>query len=150
MFYRSHILIEMSSDSVVLGSAQIRERFQREIERLGLTQEVKILDTGTFGAGIPSPFVVIYPDNIVYAPVRVDQVKTIVEEHLWKGRPVRSLMFTPKQGRETQSFLPHFPLAKEKRVVLRNSGHINPAEIEDYIAQDGYLALGMVLSQPAV
>jgi len=146
MLYRSHVLIEMTSSSIVLGAAQIRESFEREIERTGLSGEIKVLDTGSFGASLPSPFVVVYPDNIIYAPVRVEQVKLIVEEHLLKGRPVRSLIFTEKPGMETQAFLPYFPLAREKRVVLRNSGFIDPTEIDDAIACDGYLALAQALT----
>lgn len=60
MLFRSHVLVEMTSSSVVLGAAQIREKFEKEIERLGLSQEIRILDTGSFGAGLPSPFVVIF------------------------------------------------------------------------------------------
>ena len=146
MLYRSHVLIEMTSSSVVLGAAQIREKFEKEIERLGLSQEVRVLDTGSFGAGLPSPFVIIYPDNVIYAPVSLDQVKTIVEEHLLKGRPVKNYRYLGPTETTYQGFQPIFPLTREKRVVLRNSGFIDPTNIEDYIARDGYMALGKVLS----
>ncbi len=147
MFYRSHVLVEMTSNSLVRGAAQIKERLEREIERLGLDKEIKVLETGSLGAALPSPFVVVYPDNIVYAPVTVSDVKRIVEEHFWKGRPVGDLIFSPSERREIGVFLPYFPLTKEKRVVLRNSGQIDPTNIEEYIARDGYLALSRVLTE---
>ncbi len=147
MFYRSHVLVEMTSNSLVRGAAQIKERLEREIERLGLDKEIKVLETGSLGAALPSPFVVVYPDNIVYAPVTVSDVKRIVEEHFWKGRPVGDLIFSPSKRREIGVFLPYFPLTKEKRVVLRNSGQIDPTNIEEYIARDGYLALSRVLTE---
>ncbi|HHT08724.1 MAG TPA: NADH-quinone oxidoreductase subunit NuoF [Atribacter sp.] len=146
MLFRSHVLVEMTSSSVVLGAAQIREKFEKEIERLGLSQEIRILDTGSFGAGLPSPFVVIFPDNVVYAPIKLDQVKIIVEEHLLKGRPVKDFMYSGRTETTPQDFRPLSPLAQEKRVVLRNSGYIDPTNIDDYIARDGYMALGKVLS----
>lgn len=146
MLFRSHVLVEMTSSSVVLGAAQIREKFEKEIERVGLSQEIRVLDTGSFGAGLPSPFVVIFPDNVVYAPIKLDQVKIIVEEHLLKGRPVKAMMYLGRTETVPQVFQPLSPLAQEKRVVLRNSGYIDPTNIDDYIARDGYMALGKVLS----
>jgi len=147
MFYRSHVLVEMTSSSLVRGAAQIKERLEREIKGLGLDQEIKVLETGSFGAALPSPFVVVYPDNIIYAPITVSDVKRIVEEHFWKGRPVKDLIFSPPEKGEMGTFLPYFPLSKEKRVVLRNSGQIDPLNIEEYIARDGYLALARVLNE---
>ncbi|QPM69507.1 NADH-quinone oxidoreductase subunit NuoF [Atribacter laminatus] len=146
MLFRAHVLVEMTSSSVVLGAAQVREKFEKEIERVGLSQEIRVLDTGSFGAGLPSPFVVIFPDNVVYAPIKLDQVKTIVEDHLLKGRPVKNFMYSGRTETAPQHFQPLSPLAQEKRVVLRNSGYIDPTNIDDYIARDGYIALGNVLS----
>ncbi len=147
MFYRCHVLVEMTSNSLIRGAAQVKERLERELEKLGLDKEIKVLETGSFGAALPSPFVVVYPDNIIYAPVTVSEVGRIVEEHLWKGRPVRDLIFSPPGMEEVSAFLPYFPLAKEKRVVLRNSGQIDPTNIEEYIARDGYLALSRALTE---
>uniref|UniRef100_A0A7V4DGC7 NADH-quinone oxidoreductase subunit NuoF n=1 Tax=Candidatus Caldatribacterium californiense TaxID=1454726 RepID=A0A7V4DGC7_9BACT len=147
MFYRAHVLVEMTSSSVALGAAQVKEQFEREIARAGLGNEVKVLETGSFGAILPSPFVVVYPDNVIYAPVNVRDVRRIVEEHLLKGRVVRELLFAGELGGGVATFIPPSPLKKEKRVVLRNSGLIDPLNIEEYIARDGYLALAKVLTE---
>ncbi|MGQ9621968.1 MAG: NADH-quinone oxidoreductase subunit NuoF [Candidatus Caldatribacteriaceae bacterium] len=146
MLYRAHVLVEMTSASITLGATQVKERLERELERFGLLDEVKVLETGSFGVAIPSPFVVIYPDDVVYAPVRVQDVRRIVEEHLLKGRMVRELVFEGER-RGTVAFVPPSPLEKEKRVVLRNSGLIDPLNIEEYIARDGYMALARVLTE---
>jgi hypothetical protein len=82
----------------------------------------------------------------VYAPITLDQVKKIVEEHLLKGRPVKDVMYLGQTETTLQGFHPISPLAQEKRVVLRNSGYIDPTSIDDYIARDGYMALGKVLA----
>uniref|UniRef100_A0A7V4DDG2 NADH-quinone oxidoreductase subunit NuoF n=1 Tax=Candidatus Caldatribacterium californiense TaxID=1454726 RepID=A0A7V4DDG2_9BACT len=147
MFYRAHVLVEMTSSSVALGAAQVKEQLEREIARAGLGNEVKVLETGSFGAALPSPFVVVYPDNVIYAPVSVRDVRRIVEEHLLKGRVVRELLFAGERGGGVATFIPPSPLKKEKRVVLRNSGLIDPLNIEEYIARDGYLALAKVLTE---
>ncbi len=146
MLYRAHVLVEMTSASIALGAAQIKERLEREIERFGLLNEVKVLETGSFGVAIPSPFVMVYPDDVVYAPVRVRDVRRIVEEHLLKGRVVKDLVFEGER-RGVVAFTPSSPLKKEKRVVLRNSGLIDPLNIEEYIARDGYMALARVLTE---
>ncbi|MCX7729655.1 MAG: NADP oxidoreductase, partial [Candidatus Caldatribacterium sp.] len=141
MLYRAHVLVEMTSTSIALGAAQVKEQLEREIARFGLQGEVKVLETGSFGAAVPSPFVVVYPDNVVYAPVNVQHVRRIVEEHLLKGRVVKELLFVGERGREIAAFVPPSPMAKEKRIVLRNCGLIDPLNIEEYIARDGYMAL---------
>jgi len=147
MFYRAHVLVEMTSSSVAFGAAQVKEALEREIERAGLGNEVKVLETGSFGAALPSPFVVVYPENVIYAPLRVQDVRRVVEEHLLKGRVVRELLFTGGREGKPSPFAFPFPLAKETRVVLRNSGFIDPLNIEDYIARDGYMALAKVLTE---
>ncbi len=146
MFYRAHVLIEMTSNSIHLGASQVKERLEREIAQAGLSNEVKVLETGPLGRGVPSPFLMIYPDNIMYAPVTVSEVREIVSEHLLKGRPVERLIVSETAPALKEGYFRPSPLAKEKRVVLRNSGLIDPGSIEDYIAQDGYQALGKVLS----
>ncbi|MDI3525391.1 MAG: NADP-reducing hydrogenase subunit HndC [Candidatus Atribacteria bacterium] len=146
MLYRAHVLVEVSSNSVPLGALQIKELFSAEIKRRGLSQEVQVLETGSLGSEIPSPFVVIYPDNVIYAPVHPQDVPRIVEEHLLKGRVVEELRFKMPSSGGVGELVSTFPLQKERRVVLRNSGFIDPNNIEDYIARDGYQALAKVLS----
>ncbi len=147
MFYRTHVLVEMTSASLAFGSAQLKEALEREIERVGLQNEIKVLETGSFGAALPSPFAVVYPDNVVYAPLAIRDVRRVVEEHLLKGRVVQDLVFRGETERAVSEFFFPFPLAKEKRVVLRNSGFIDPLNIEDYIARDGYMALATALTE---
>ncbi len=146
MLYRAHVLVEMTSNSIHLGASQVKERLEREIAQAGLSSEIKVLETGPLGGGVPSPFLMVYPDNVMYAPVHVSDIEEIVTEHLLKGRPVERLIAAGARPERKEGYFQPSPLAKEKRVVLRNSGLIDPGSIEDYIARDGYLALGKALS----
>jgi len=146
MFYRAHVLVEISSNSVPLGALQIKELLSEEIKKRGLSQEIQVLETGNLGSEIPTPFVVVYTDSVVYAPIRPQDIPKIVEEHLLKGRIVEELRFKMSFSGGVGQLLSPFPLQREQRVVLRNSGFIDPNNIEDYIARDGYQALAKVLS----
>ena len=148
---RSHVLICGGTGCTSSGSVAIQEAFKSNIEACGLSEEVKVVETGCFGLCALGPVVIVYPDGTFYSRVTADDVKEIVEEHLLKGRKVERLIYS-ETGEEvadkTAVALSDTTFYKsQNRVVLRNCGVINPENIEEYIAMDGYQALGKVLTE---
>ena len=146
--YRSHVLICGGTGCTSSGSVALQEEFENRLAENGLENEVKIVQTGCFGLCALGPIVVVYPEGAFYSRVEKDDVKEIVEEHLLKGRIVKRLLYSEtveedniKSLNETNFY------AKQKRVALRNCGVINPESIDEYIAIDGYQALGKVLTE---
>ena len=130
------------------GSDKIAEAFENQIRTDGLDQEVRVIRTGCFGLCALGPIVVIYPEGSFYSRVKEEDVAEIVNEHLLKGRPVTRLLYdeTVENG-QVKSLDDTAFYRKQKRVALRNCGVINPENIEEYIAFDGYAALGKVLTE---
>ena len=129
------------------GSDKIAEAFENQIRTDGLDQEVRVIRTGCFGLCALGPIVVIYPEGSFYSRVKEEDVAEIVNEHLLKGRPVTRLLYdeTVENG-QVKSLDDTAFYRKQKRVALRNCGVINPENIEEYIAFDGYAAMGKVLT----
>ena len=122
----------------------------KELELAGLSDEVKIVQTGCFGLCANGPIMIIYPEGTFYSHVKVEDVKEIVEEHLLKGRLVERLLHkeTDEGVAETVHSLSDTKFYKKQhRVALRNCGVINPESIDEYIGTDGYQALGKVLTE---
>ena len=148
--YRSHVLICGGTGCTSSGSVKIMEAMNNEIAAKGLAEEVKVVGTGCFGLCALGPIMIVYPEGTFYSNVKVEDVPEIVEEHLLKGRPVERLVY-----HETKSEDMHHATSlsetsfykKQKRVALRNCGVINPEVIDEYIAMDGYRALGKVLTE---
>ena len=146
--YRNHVMICGGTGCTSSGSDRIAAAFERELERHGLDSEVKVVRTGCFGLCALGPIVVIYPEGSFYSRVKEEHVEWIVTEHLLKGRPVRSLLFDETvDGERIKSLDQTGFYKKQKRVALRNCGVINPENIEEYIAFDGYAALGKALTE---
>ncbi|MBQ7798961.1 MAG: NADH-quinone oxidoreductase subunit NuoF [Oscillospiraceae bacterium] len=146
---RAHVLICGSTGCTSSGSLDIQKAFAENIEKNGLTEEVKVVQTGCFGLCALGPVVIVYPDGTFYSRVTAEDVKEIVEEHLLKGRIVDRLVY--KDGAEDvhgNVALSDTAFYKtQNRVVLRNCGVIDPEVIDEYIAMDGYQALGKVLTE---
>lgn len=146
--YRSHVLVCGGTGCTSSGSAAVIEEFHKEITATKLTDEVKVIKTGCFGLCALGPVVIIYPEGAFYSCVKPEDVKEIVDEHLLKGRMVRRLLYTEtvKEDRiESLSDTDFYK--KQKRVALRNCGVIDPENINEYIAYDGYQALGKALTE---
>jgi len=149
---RSHVLICGGTGCTSSGSIAIQDAFESNIEACGLKEEVKIVQTGCFGLCALGPVVIVYPDGTFYSRVTPEDVKEIVEEHLLKGRKVERLIYSDTGADEvvdkTAVALNDTAFYKsQNRVVLRNCGVIDPENIEEYIAMDGYAALGKVLTE---
>ena len=146
---RSHVLICGGTGCTSSGSVAVREAMAKELELAGLSDEVKIVQTGCFGLCANGPIMIIYPEGTFYSHVKVEDVKEIVEEHLLKGRLVERLLHkeTDEGVAETVHSLSDTKFYKKQhRVALRNCGVINPESIDEYIGTDGYQALGKVLN----
>ena len=142
MVYRAHVLISGSPQCIAQGAREVEAAIREELAALELTEEVQILQVSTLGHDAQGPEVVIYPEGTQYVKLTPDDARLIVSEHLLKGRPVEKLTY---QEPPSEPLPP--PTTKEVRVVLDNVGKIDPESIEDYIAMDGYVALGEVLGE---
>ena len=150
--FRIHALICGGTGCTSSGSAEIQEALHREIAAQGLEDEIKVVQTGCFGLCALGPIMIIYPEGVFYSKVTADDVPEIVEEHFLKGRPVERLIYK-EEDNETEEQILNSSLSntqfykKQLRVALRNCGVINPENIDEYIAMDGYFALAKVLKE---
>ena len=147
--YRSHVMICGGTGCTSSGSDKVAATFEAEIVTAGLENEVKVIRTGCFGLCALGPIVVIYPEGTFYSMVKPEDVAEIVNEHLLKGRPVLRLLYneTVAEDNSIKSLDETSFYKKQKRIALRNCGVINPENIEEYIAFDGYAALGKALTE---
>jgi len=147
-FYRAHVLICGGTGCTSSNSLKIRQELEAQLNKNNLDKEVKIVLTGCFGLCAEGPIVVVYPEGVMYTMVKVEDVQEIVEEHLLKGRPVKRLMAGDKESADTSRSLDNVDFFRRQvRVALRNCGVINPENIDEYIAYDGYKALAKVLTE---
>ena len=146
--YRSNVLVCGGTGCTSSNSLKIVEKLKEEIKAKGLEKEVNVITTGCFGLCALGPIMVVYPEGSFYSMVKVEDIPEIVEEHLLKGRIVTRLLYQETVEEDTIKSLNKTAFyAKQKRVALRNCGVIDPEKIDDYIAVDGYAALGKVLTE---
>ena len=145
--YRAHVLVCRGTGCTASGSGPLYETFREELARRGLDKEVMLVETGCHGMCEMGPIVVVYPEGSFYCRVKPEDVPELVEEHLYKGRILQRLLYTTPDVEKIK--IPHYRdipfYGKQRRIVLRNCGYINPDNIEEYIARDGYQALAKVL-----
>ena len=148
---RTHVLICGGTGCTSSGSKAIQQAFADSISACGLQDEIKIIQTGCFGLCALGPVVIVHPDGTFYSRVKAEDVDEIVHEHLLKGRIVERLVYNdtgsdePVEGNVSLNDTAFYKT--QNRVVLRNCGVIDPERIEEYIAMDGYAALGKVLTE---
>lgn len=147
--YRSHVLVCGGTGCHSSGSADIIKEFNNELEKNGLQNEVKVVQTGCFGLCAVGPVVIVYPEGAFYSRVKPENVAEIVSEHLLKGRIVKHLLYHDgaAQDEVVKSLDEANFYKKQKRLALRNCGVINPECIDEYIAFDGYKALAKVVTE---
>ena len=149
---RSHVLICGGTGCTSSGSKLIQTAFENAIEKNNLGDEVKLVQTGCFGLCELGPVVIIHPEGTFYSRVTPEDVEEIVNEHLIKGRIVERLVYADTgdeatDGNTNVSLNDTAFYKTQNRVVLRNCGVIDPENIDEYIAMDGYEALGKVLTE---
>lgn len=146
--YRSHVLVCGGTGCTSSNSELIIEKLKEQIKEKGLEKEVNVVRTGCFGLCALGPIMIVYPEGCFYSMVKVEDIPEIVEEHLLKGRIVTRLLYQETVAEDTIKSLNHTPFyEKQRRIALRNCGVINPEQIDEYIARDGYAALGKVLTE---
>ena len=146
---RSHILVCTGTGCTSSESPKIIAEFEKQLAAQGMDKEAQVVRTGCFGLCALGPIVVIYPEGSFYSMVKEEDVKEIVDEHLLKGRPVTRLLYdeTVAEDNTVKSLDDTAFYKKQMRIALRNCGVINPENIDEYIAFDGYQALGKVLTE---
>ena len=147
--FRAHVLVCCGTGCTSSNSQQIIDQFDQLLPANNIDKEVKVVKTGCFGLCAEGPIVVVYPEGVMYYRVDPKDVAEIVSEHLVKGRHVERLMIPHPESTKTDmhSSTESDFFKKQLRIALRNCGAINPEESDEYIAHDGYLALGKILSE---
>ena len=146
---RGHVLVCGGTGCHSANSDDIYDTFEKEIEAAGLKDEIQVIKTGCFGLCALGPIVVIYPEGAFYSQVKPGDVKEIVSEHLLKGRLVTRLLYqeTVVDENTITSLDDTDFYRKQRRIALKNCGVIDPENIKEYIAFDGYMALAKVLTE---
>ncbi len=146
--YRAHVLVCGGTGCTSSGSEQLIGEFEAQLAANGLEKEVKVVKTGCFGLCALGPVVVVYPEGAFYSRVQKEDVAEIVSEHLLKGRIVKRLVYSETIENDSIKSLNEVDFyKKQQRVALRNCGVINPENIEEYIAFDGYKALATAITE---
>jgi len=146
--YTMHLLICGGTGCRASQSDALAEKLARELEKQGLENTVQVIMTGCFGFCEKGPIVKVMPDNTFYVEVSPDDAEDIVEEHVVKGRKVSRLLYKdPEKDIEVAESQDMGFYKKQLRIALRNCGFINPEAVDEYIAREGYQALGRVLTE---
>lgn len=146
--YRSHVLVCGGTGCTSANAPAIIEALDAQIAEKGLADEIKVVQTGCHGLCALGPIMIVYPEGCFYSEVKVEDVPEIVEEHLLKGRIVKRLLYDDTVHQDVVKSIESTDFyKKQKRVALRNCGVIDPENIDEYIAYDGYQALAKCLTE---
>ena len=146
--YRAHVLVCGGTGCTSSHSGELIDALNENIKAKGLEDEVQVVRTGCFGLCALGPIMIVYPEGCFYSEVKKEDIPEIVEEHLLKGRIVKRLLYSETVTEESVKPLNETNFYKKQhRVALRNCGVINPEDITEYIAYDGYRALAKALTE---
>ena len=146
--YRSHVIVCAGAGCVSSGCRAVSEALRSELVRQGLSDEIKVVETGCVGSCDLGPVIIAYPEGVFYQRLKAEDVPDIVQEHLLKGRPVERLLYRRPATGELLPTLDQIDFfSKQQKIVLRNCGVIDPANVEEYIARDGYQALAKAITE---
>ncbi len=147
---RANLMLCAGTGCVASGTAGVKEALLQELKKRGLEEEIKLVLTGCNGYCAEGPVLAVYPDEIFYQKVTVEEVPSLVEEHFLKGRPYEKLMFREPEKKTAIPRMKDIPFFKHQVLrVLRNKGLIDPEKIEEYISRDGYQAMARALTEMA-
>ena len=145
--FRANLMLCAGTGCVASGTMKVKEALREEIKKRGLEEEIKLVLTGCNGYCAEGPVMAVYPDDIFYQKLTVEDVPKLVEEHFLKGRPYQKLMFKEPEKKTAIPLMKDIPFFKYQVLrVLRNKGLIDPEKIEEYIARDGYQAAAKALT----
>ncbi|WP_350342557.1 NADH-quinone oxidoreductase subunit NuoF [Proteinivorax tanatarense] len=146
--YRGHILICSGTGCISSGANSIKDAFEQQLAEKDLAKEFKVIETGCHGFCEMGPIAIVYPEGTFYCRLEDEDVKTIVDEHLIKGRLVQDKLYNPPHSEDKiPSYKEIAFYKKQHRIALRNCGYVNPEDIDEYIVKGGYEALGKVLTE---
>ena len=149
--FRANLMLCAGTGCVASGTTKVRDALREEIQKRGLDEEIKIVLTGCNGYCAEGPVLSVYPDEIFYQKLTVEEIPKLVEEHFLKGRPYEKLMFKEPEKKTAIPLMKDIPFFKHQVLrVLRNKGLIDPEKIEEYIARDGYQAAAKALTRMTV
>ncbi|MEW6600907.1 MAG: NAD(P)H-dependent oxidoreductase subunit E, partial [Nitrospirota bacterium] len=146
--YRANLLMCAGTGCVASGTPKVRDALKAELEKRGLADEIKIVLTGCNGFCAEGPVMLVYPEEIFYQKLTVEEIPKLVEEHFLKGRPYEKLMFKDVEKKHAIPLMNDIPFFKHQVLrVLRNKGMIDPDSLDEYIARDGYMAAAKALKE---
>ena len=144
---RSHLMLCAGTGCVASGTTKVKAALEEELAKKGLSEEIRIVLTGCNGYCAEGPVMAVYPEEVFYQKLTVEEVPKLVEEHFLKGRPYQKLMFREPEKKTAIPAMKDIPFFKHQVLrVLRNKGLIDPEKIEEYIARDGYQAVAKALT----
>jgi NADH-quinone oxidoreductase subunit F len=143
----THILVCGGQGCISSQCGEVVEALREAVDRHQLGKKVKIVTTGCMGPCDMGPVAIVYPDTTFYRRLKPKHAELIVTEHLMQDKPVNRLLYTARGEKvPTPSFHDIDLFRKQERIVLRNTNYIDPLSIEEYIARDGYAALGKAVT----
>ncbi|NLC55901.1 MAG: NADH-quinone oxidoreductase subunit F, partial [Armatimonadetes bacterium] len=146
--YRSHVLLCAGGACISCGTVSVRDALEGELQRQGLADEIRVVQTGCVGSCDLGPVMIVYPDEVFYQKVRPEDIPALVEEHFLKGRVYQKLLVKSPETDNLIATQREFAFFnKQRKIVLENCGIIDPENLEEYVARGGYAALGEVLTE---
>ncbi len=144
--YRANLMICGGTGCIATGGLKIKNALENELKQRGLEKEYKVIITGCNGFCAEGPIMTVYPEGIFYKQLKTDDIPLLVEEHLLKGRPVEKLMYKEPEKKHAVPAMRDIPFFSLQVLrALRNKGMIDPENIDEYIARDGYQGAGKAL-----
>ncbi len=144
--YRLHLMLCSGTACQASGSKRVKKALEEELKKRGLDKEIVIVETGCNGFCAQGPVMVVQPEGIFYQKLTPEDIPLLVEEHFLKGRPVKRLFYKKPAPAETIPYLKEISFFSEQMlIVLKNRGLIDPENIDEYIARDGYMAAAKAL-----
>ncbi|RLB11479.1 MAG: NADH-quinone oxidoreductase subunit NuoF [Deltaproteobacteria bacterium] len=148
--YRLHLMLCSGTACQASGSKRVKKALEEELKKRGLDKEIVIVETGCNGFCAQGPVMVVQPEGIFYQKLTPEDIPLLVEEHFLKGRPVKRLFYKKPAPAETIPYLKEISFFSEQMlIVLKNRGLIDPENIDEYIARDGYMAAAKALLEMA-
>jgi len=144
-----NVLVSSDITDLLQGAKEVKEELELEINKLGLSDEIAVVETGNLGFANKGVVIYVLPDNVYYGFMTPERARIVVNEHFYKGRVVKDFVIsdTLKDNNKIEYAINKTTLPKQKRVVLRGCGMLNPDDIEEYIAFDGYEALVKAITE---
>lgn len=146
---RSMVLVSNDPYSIEKGAEEVFQKLSEELKSYKLEDEISLSTVADIGRSDASPMVIVYPEAVIYGPVKPEDVKFLVDEHLYKGRIASRLKAPTKDLADSINWLSERSgtLPAQQRIVLERAGAIDPDSIDEYIIQEGYQALGKILTE---